>query len=217
MKPSEAIEILMFLNAAFPASKLDETSAKVFRESIVDLPAEAARAAAQRLAKTRTFMPSIAEIRGASADVALGPRRSGAEAYDVLMQAVARFGWPSPPRFRDRHIQRAIGVWGTWGDLCSSPSDDPGGRARFIELYEQLAGRERADVVSGAALPEPGGGQGEFLPRERPEAPKALPKASTGLVAPKPPPPPDNPANRRKWTAAELDEELTRGRARPDG
>ena len=92
----------------------------------------------------------------------LGPKRSGEEAYSVVLEAVRRFGRYETPGFTDPHIQRAIGVWGTWVDLCNSPEDDPGGRARFIELYEQQSGRERADIVSGIPLPE-ARPRGEFI------------------------------------------------------
>lgn len=162
MEKSEASKIVSLLFASFPSSHLERRHVDAYVAGIVDLPADAAGAACRRLVGTCRFLPSVAEIRSAVADVTLGPRRTGEQAYDILMQAVRRFGWPCAPRFRDEHITRAIGVWGSWQDLCASPSDDPGGRARFIALYEDLASAERADIVSGKPLPKPRAGQREF-------------------------------------------------------
>src|SRR5690606_26736715 len=87
-------------------------------------------------------------------DVVLGPRRTGEDAYRVALEAVRRFGRYQAPRFRDPHITRALGVFGGWVAFCDSPDVDPAGRARFVELYEEGARRERADIASG--LPRPG-------------------------------------------------------------
>lgn len=170
MNKKQVAQLVATLAAAFPNGKVSERTSQVYEESLADLDFDVAKNACARLVSTANFMPTIAEIRRTCADITLGPQRSGEQAYDIVLQAVRQYGWPSPPRFRDPHIQRAIGTWGSWADLCVSPSDDPGGRARFIALYEQLAQAERADIVSGKPLPKPRAGMREFgLPKPKPQ------------------------------------------------
>lgn len=146
------------LFSAYPNAKVGERTTALYEAMLADLDVKVARAAAQRLIATSKFLPTISEIREACADQRHGAPRSGEEAYAELMRSVRRHGrnyGQGEPRFADPNISRAIAVWGSWNDLCASPVDDPGGRARFIELYEALSGRVRQDLVAGASLPMP--------------------------------------------------------------
>lgn len=173
MTKDEAGKIVAVLFASFPSATLERKHVDAYMSALIDLDAKVAGEAVDRLRRTATFLPSISEVRKTAADIQLGPQRSGEQAYAIVLEAVRRHGWPEAPRFRDPNITRAIGVWGAWADLCASPADDPGGRARFIELYEQGANRERSDIVAGKALPPPRANRREFWPR-----PSSLPPAS---------------------------------------
>lgn len=218
MKGSEAAEIVLMLIKAYPYARCDEQHADIYERSLADLDARACRAAVQRLIHTNKFLPTIAEIRSAVADQTLGPRRTGVEAYDLVMQAVRKhgrcYGGEPAPKFRDQLIAKAIGVWGSWNDLCSSPSDDAGGRARFIELYDELAGRERQAVASGQRLPEPANDSPAFWvepPRARAKQLAAAQPAVNlaAALATRTPPRPKHPdPEPRRWSAAELDAAL---------
>jgi len=160
MTNSECYRLIGVLFTSFPNSKLSQENADAYVSGIADLPFDAASKAIDRLRKTSDpFLPSIASIRRAAADVVLGPARSGEEAYGVLLEAIRRYGQYEAPKFKDPHLTRALGVWGGWVQVCLSPEDDPGGRARFIELYESLVRRERDDIVSGIPLPAPRGSE----------------------------------------------------------
>jgi hypothetical protein len=152
------------LFGTYPNATLERKHIDAYMSAIVDLPADAGSKAVDRLRRTKTFLPSVAEIRSAAADVQLGPQRTGEDAYRIVLEAIRKFGRYAEPRFSDPHITRALGVWGSWVGACNSPEDDPGGRARFIELYESCAGRERLDVVSGIPLPAPRVGSEYLLP-----------------------------------------------------
>lgn len=162
MTKDDAGKLIAVLFASFPSANLERKHVDAYVSAILDLDAKVAGEAVSRLRNTATFLPAIAEIRRAAADVQLGPMRSGEDAYRVLLEAVRAHGWPTMPRFRDPHILKGIGVWGSWQDLCNSPADDPGGRARFIELYEQSARQEREDVVAGKPLPAARASKREF-------------------------------------------------------
>lgn len=215
MKQSEVIEIVGMIVAGFPTSKLDSAGVNIYRKMLVDLPAEPTRKAITRLLGTHKFTPSIAEIRAAVAEQTHGAPRTGEEAYTELMAAVDRCGrdyGQGVPKFRDPLIARCIGVWGSWNDLCNSPRDDPGGRARFVELYNDLAQRQRQDLASGIPLPAANDTPAFRLPRgravestERDLKPAqqlvtALARRSSPAATPAREP--------RRWTPEELDEAI---------
>ena len=159
MKRKEVAQVVAMLAAAYPNANITDTTSSVYERMLADLDFETTERAVARLLGSSRFLPTIAEIRAAATELTIGPVRTGVEAYDELMQAVRAhgrcYGGEPAPEFADPIIARAVGVWGSWNDLCSSPSDDPGGRARFIELYDELAKRGRQDVASGIPLPAP--------------------------------------------------------------
>lgn len=226
MTKTEASQLVAILFASFPSARLDRTHVDAYVSGLVDLDGRTAAAAVTRLRFTSKFLPSIAEIREACAAQTHGPRRSGEEAYAELTDAVRRHGrdyGQGMPKFRDPLIAKCLGVWGSWNDFCASPSDDPGGRARFVQLYDELASRRRQDQVAGAPLPAPR--QGKPAPafwlegRKRepePTAPRPVrhlvavatrePAANATPAAASPARP--EPRAPRRWTAEELEAAL---------
>jgi hypothetical protein len=157
MKKSEIASIVAVLLEAFPNAKLGERTRDVYEDNLQDLEAASVGRAVQRLIGTCRFLPTIAEIREAATDLHLGPRRTGAEGWQDAILEVRRIGWCGSPKFRDPLVAQCIQMWGSWQSFCNSPEDDPGGRARFIELYETLSKRDRSDVQTGVPLPAAGG------------------------------------------------------------
>jgi hypothetical protein len=155
MKRSEVIELVLMLMQAYPNAKVGERTCEVYEQALLDLDRDHARSATSRLIATSKWLPTIAEIRAAATDLRLGPGRTGGEAWADAITAVRVVGRYGVPTWSDPLLGEAMRMWGSWRDFCNSPEDDPGGRARFIELYEQLASRGRAAAVSGIALPAP--------------------------------------------------------------
>lgn len=226
MKKSEAAELVMMLLAAYPQARATDQTAQVYEQMLADLDAATARRAVHRLLASSKFMPSIAEIREACAAQTHGPRRSGEEAYAELTDAVRRHGrdyGQGMPKFRDPLIAKCLGVWGSWNDFCASPSDDPGGRARFVQLYDELASRRRQDQVAGAPLPAPRQGKPApafWLEQRKHEPAPTAPRPVRHLVAVATREPAANatpaaasparpePRAPRRWTAEELEAAL---------
>lgn len=180
MTPQEAGALVALLFSTYPQATLERRHAEAYVSGIVDLPKDAAGRAVDRLRRTARWLPTVAEVRDATADVVLGPRRTGEDAYRVALEAVRKFGRYNPPRFTDPHIARALGVFGGWVGFCDSPELDPGGRARFVELYESAARRERADIASGLPLPDTRMAQGRVLRHGRPEVAPGRAEGSVG-------------------------------------
>ena len=151
MTKAEAARIVAGLMAAFPQSKTSEQTAIVYEAGILDLDYQVARRAADRLLKSSQWLPTIATIREECQMVTCGPKRSGEEAWAIVQLAIRRVGrWSPEPRWKDPAIARAVKLWPSWQDLCDSPENDPGGRARFVELYDSVASRDRREAAIGA-------------------------------------------------------------------
>ncbi len=154
MEKSESAGIVMMLMAAFPHSKTTPATSAVYEEALSDLDFGAAKRAVTRIVATAKFLPSIAEIREAALDLRKGPRRTGSEAWTEALAEVDRTGFYRVPRFTDPLLVEAMKLFGTWETFCSMPIDEHmSARARFIELYESLSKRGRADEQSGVPLP----------------------------------------------------------------
>jgi hypothetical protein len=156
MKLSEVTEIVMTLLAAYPNRDMSAHTSDVYERSLRDLDRDVAHAAVERLIRTCRFLPSIAEIREACEVTQHGHRRTGEEAWADAMKAVRYVGQYRPmPRFRDPIVTEALKLWGSWEDFASC-DHSAADRARFIQLYDELAKRTREQAVAGS-LPTGGG------------------------------------------------------------
>lgn len=160
MKPSEVTELVAILVAAFPRPPIGEKTIEVYERMLADLDRELAHRAVARLIATAKFLPTIAEIRAAATELTLGPRRLGGEAWGDVGAAIREFGRYQAPEFDDPLTAECVRQLG-WLTLCDS-TNDVADRARFVELYDGLALRQRADAVAGPALalPSPTGQPG---------------------------------------------------------
>lgn len=153
MKESEVCELVAVLSAAFVRPPMTERTCQVYERMLLDLDRETAHRAVARLVNTSKWLPTIAEIRAASVELNLGARRAGAEAWGDVSEAVRKFGRYQEPSFSDPLVAECVRSFG-WLSICDS-TNDIADRARFIELYDQLAERGRRDQVAGNALALP--------------------------------------------------------------
>lgn len=162
MERDEAAKLVTMLVKAFPDTKADAGTVKVYVDMILDLDFEATKRGIARILASAKWFPKIAEIREA-AQVACGRRlRSGAEAWlDVVEQIRKEGGRWGKPKFKDpivAEIVRRCG-WVTLSDSGDSVAD----RARFIAMYDAMAKQQWEEAVCGSI----GGqlGQGEHVRR----------------------------------------------------
>lgn len=158
MSPKESRELAESLFAHYPSVRPTELMRAAYASALEGMDREVAQAAIIRLTRTSKWCPSVAELCSAVVANAKGERRTGEEAYAELMAAVRRYGrsygGEGAPQFDDPLIERCLGVWGSWNALCDSPAHDPAGRARFVELYDDLTARSRRELVLPAGARE---------------------------------------------------------------
>lgn len=169
MRASETAKLVAVMSEAFPQSPMGLGTSEVYETMLRDIDFDHGMLAVQRLIATSKWMPQVSEIRAMVADIKYGPARSGVEAWGVVCEAIRRVGQYRPaPRFKDEKVGECVRRMG-WLSLCLC-TNEPADRARFVEIYEDLQRKERADLQAGYMLPKP---------QER----VSLPSASTfGLV-----------------------------------
>ena len=163
MTPAEAAKAVLMLQAAYPGARMTAMTGELYESMLADLEFDVVRGAIARLICTSKFLPTIAEVRDAAAEITLGPIRSAVAAWGDVTMAVRRVGHYGCPKFEDPLVAECVRALG-WRSLCLGDSGEAADRARFCELYSDLQRKQRQRDVS-----EPG----RLLPAGRP--PNQLP------------------------------------------
>lgn len=160
MTRGEASKLVTLLAAAFPRAGVTTATSEVYEAMLADLPYPEASEAVARLLRTSRFLPTIAEIREAAVELKRGALRSGAEAWGDVLKQIRRVGHVGVPKFQDPITAECVRIL-VWRNLAIEGTNDAADRARFCELYDDLARRDRVDEVAGlppraerAQLPE---------------------------------------------------------------
>lgn len=150
MTASEAAKLVAVLLAAFPNARTTPQTSAAYEDMLSDLDYRAANAAVRRLVASCKFLPTIAEIRSACAELEHGTRRAGGEAWGDVLQAVSRFGYYRTPAFDDPVTARCVAALG-WQNICLS-ENQAADRARFIEMYDQVSTTRRRELAMPASV-----------------------------------------------------------------
>lgn len=163
MNNSDLGKIVKSILASWPTQRqrMSDEDAAGFtlacKTGLADLEYGQARAAVDRLVKTSKFLPSVAEVREAAVVDRQGERKSGGAAWGEVTAMVKRYGGHRAPgidfEVADPLVAEVIRALG-WRDLCDS-RNQAADRARFIELYDQLArqARKAAQLAPGVRPP----------------------------------------------------------------
>lgn len=184
MTPGECRDVLKLIGAAYPAQRQRMSGddvramASVYTAGLLDLDFDRVRAAVDRLVKGSRFMPTIAEIREAAVDVAHGTRLPGGDAWGRCLRMIRRYGSHRHPGVDfpvdDPALLATIRSLG-WLGLCQS-NNPQADRARFIELYDQLAKGERKEAAIASSATS------ALLPQKTSTEPRAMRELVAGLL-----------------------------------
>jgi hypothetical protein len=156
MTHQEAARIVAVIMHACPsqATRINSSTASgmvdAYAALLEDLTYEQCNAAVRILLQTKTWMPSVAEIRAAVVELQRGPVKPGGEQWGAVKQAIGRWGSYRTPgtdfHFADAVTARCVAALG-WQTLCLS-ENETADRARFIDLYDRLATQEHREALS---------------------------------------------------------------------
>lgn len=150
MTDLEAKKLVACLVASYPTTKATMETVGIYTRMLADLEYPAANAAVEQLLATSKWMPTVAEIRERALSLNIGEVKPGGEAWGLVLKAIARYGYMRSPgvdfQFDDATTAECVSAM-SWRELCNSenPTAD---RARFIELYDQLAVQHRRKQLS---------------------------------------------------------------------
>ncbi len=152
MSPLEIKKLVAVLVAAYPNSKISEESVGVYVRMLADLDYPAANAAVEQLLASSKWMPTVSEIRERVVSLHRGEILVGGEAWGLVLKAIGRYGRYRVPgvdfKFDDPTTAECVSAL-NWRELCDSENPQAD-RARFVELYDRLAARNRrAELTDG--------------------------------------------------------------------
>jgi len=135
------------LALAFPRQDWPKASQELYARMLTDIPGEILMGAVEELIATKTFLPSVAEIRSAAAMIQ--QRAAGVldaySAWEEVTSQMRRVGHTGRPSLDDLTM-RAVNAVGGWYGLCVS--DNPAAdRARFVDAYNTFAKRGEEELV----------------------------------------------------------------------
>lgn len=150
MTQAETAKLVAVLMAAYPSNRATPQTSQIYERMLADLDYPEANAAVERLLATAKWMPTVAEIRETALAITVGERKPGGEAWGAVLRAISGMGYMRQPGkdfvFSDPTTARCVALMG-WERLCSS-ENEVADRARFTELYDQLATQERRKQLS---------------------------------------------------------------------
>lgn len=144
MTEAQAIRLVGGLMAAFrTGEKITDATFDAYVEDLADLDYEPAALAVKTLRQTRTFLPSIAEVRDAAAELTAGHLPDGDEAWREVQSRMRKVGSYGTPRWSHPAIADTVKAMG-WLELCAS-ANQVADRAHFLALYTTARRRFERD------------------------------------------------------------------------
>ncbi len=152
MNRTEASRLVTVMLQAVPSNRVDPRNVPgmidAYADLLSDLTYEQCNAGLRVLLRTRTWLPSVADIRAAALELARGPVRAGGDAWGGVLRAIAAEGAYRTPgvdfTFSDPVTAQCVEAL-TWQTLCLS-ENPTAERARFIELYDKLATQSHREL-----------------------------------------------------------------------
>jgi hypothetical protein len=134
MTRPQALELVGELMAAYrTGQQVAPETVEVYVTDILDLDYEPAVLAIKRLRQTRTFLPSIAEVRQAATEITAGQLPDGGQAWAEVTDQIRAVGYTGRPEFSHSAIAETVRALG-WRELCAS-ANQVADRAHFLKLY----------------------------------------------------------------------------------
>lgn len=153
MTKSQAVRLIGGLLAAYRTGQtISDDTADAYVEDVLDLDFEPAALAIKTLRQTSRFLPSIAEIRQAAAEIHSGHLPDEDEAWAEVMANIRAHGWTGHPTWTHPAIETTVRTFG-WRDLCAS-TNQVADRAHFLALYRTQRVRLERDRQIDPAIRE---------------------------------------------------------------
>lgn len=151
-----ALALTPLLHVCVNAKDVNKNKIRAYAIALSDLDLEALSAGVIRCLKTKTFFPSIPEIREAANTITEYVTGTGMKSPDeawkeVLMQIREAFIYKKPV-FSTPEIEQAAFAMG-WSGMCAVEKKDIGTvRAQFLKLYDSVCKRKEEHKINDQVL-----------------------------------------------------------------
>ena len=150
MNKDEFAQIASAIKELYPSQKVlqTETAMLLWFSLLEDIPYRAAEAAVIKLASTKQFAPTIAEIRAEALAATSNKIKDWSEAWEEVLASIGPYGWRQTKKaletFDDltREAVRRVG----YKTICLSEHIQTE-RANFRMIYENLAAQKKVNDV----------------------------------------------------------------------
>ena len=124
-----------------------EDTVRLWTDALSDVPDGNALAACKAIIRSDEHPPTISRVRSEALRTSLEVPIAG-EAWGEVQRGIQRWGANRRPEWSSPAIELAVRNTGGWSYLCRS-QNQAADRARFIEYYDAVTQRARADVLAG--------------------------------------------------------------------
>lgn len=150
MDKKEFSTFAMALKTYYPRENLlpNTQAMELWYQELCDLPYNVAVTALREHVQTNKFSPTIAEIREKATTVITGQVQDWGEGWKSVQNAIRKYGMYQPEEAlesMDELTAQAVRRLG-FKELCTS-ENTIADRARFKDIYEQLAKRQKEDAL----------------------------------------------------------------------
>lgn len=151
-----ALALTPLLHVSVNAKDVTGNKIRAYAIALSDLDLGALSAGVTRCLQTKTFFPSIPEIREAANTMTEYVTGTGMKSPDEAWKEVQRqmqeaFIYKKPV-FSTPEIEQAVSSMG-WASLCATPVDVIGvARAQFLKIYDSVCRRKEAHKINDQVL-----------------------------------------------------------------
>lgn len=151
-----ALGLTPLLHVCANTKDVTDNKIRAYAIALSDLDFGALSAGVTRCLQTKTFFPSIPEIREAAnnmTEYVMGTgMKSPDEAWKEVQQQMQEAFVYKKPAFSTTEIEQAALAMG-WISLCETPTDVIGvARAQFLKMYDSVCSRKRERKINDQVL-----------------------------------------------------------------
>jgi hypothetical protein len=150
MQKQECAVLVGMIASAYPSWKPTQETVSVYVELLSDLDKNEAQNALRSLLMASEYPPAVAAIRKKVLESRDGAPLLKAEAWELVMHLVRRYGTYERPAIEDYVTQQVVNSLG-WRELCTSTNTDTI-RAQFFRLYDEVAQKHLEEKLSSMSF-----------------------------------------------------------------
>lgn len=151
MTKEEATKLVGYLVAHYPRPEVPKETVRGYVGQLQKLEYDTTRQALGHLLKTSKWLPTVAEIYQAEAQLRMPDLLTVDAAWDEGSRLMAKVGAYGAPTGGNPFVRRTLALLGRWESICQEPVANL--RPRFYACYNRLVDEAKTATTLGRELP----------------------------------------------------------------